>query len=1458
MTEHAKPEGTRKPDRAQIEEIRSLRSRLARFERSEVKHGQTDDVYRSLIASLPQGLLIVQEGQIVLANEAMADLTGYSIDEMKAATPQQVQAFVHPEDRALVWGRYRDRLTGKPAPKHYEFRGIRKDGNTCWLEVYVGAIEYGGKHAVQAVFTDITERKKVELGLRQSNDLLRAIIEAAPTAIIGLDLDGNVHTVWNQAAEKMLGWTAQEAMGRPLPSVPVAGQEEFRGFREQIRRGLTLDGVEVRRQRKDGTPIDYSIYASPLHDVDGRIAGNVAVLVDITERKRMEAALRDSERKLEEAQRIAHVGHWEHDLDAGTITGSDETLRVFGVAPRERTLSFARFSELVHPEDKERVAQKVAEALRDCEPFDLEYRVVRPAGEVRFVYVQCNVTREESGRPRRLFGIVQDITERRQAVEALRRSEEKYHTIVDTATEGIWLLGPDTRTTFANARMTEMLGVSYEETIGRALTDFMYEEDIPDHVRKMQNRRDGVSENYERRFRRKDGRTVWTLVSATPVFDDEHRFQGSFGMFTDITDRRRAEEELRRSESRYRIVADNTYDWEFWIGPDGRFLYSSPSCHRITGHTADDFRRDPGLLNRLVHPDDRECFSLHCSHVMEERTPGEIEYRIVLADGSVRHIGHVCQPVFDERGEYLGMRGSDRDITKRKQVEQDIVLLSFALNNVREAAFLIDEDASFHFVNEEACRVLGYTREELLGLGTPDVDPDFPMERWPGHWNDLKMRRSLTFESRHRAKDGRTFPVEINANYVEYEGRSYDLALVRDITERRRTENELISAHKQRERLLLFNEALLSAIPTPVFYKDQEGRYLGCNRAFSEIMGVTAEEMKGRTVYELWPEEHAREYHRKDLELVANPTRQTYEFRVLDKNGVVRPVIYAKDVFRDENGQPAGIVGAFLDITDRTQAEEALRESEQRFRDLYENAPNAYFSIGVDGRIRRCNRRAGGLLGYAAEELVGRPVTELYADTVHGKEKAKHVLRRFQAGETVGDQELEMQKVDGNRVWISLTVDAVRDAQGQIIESRSMVVDITERKRAESIRNARLHLLQFATTHSLDELLQATLDELETFTESQIGFYHFLEADQRTLSLQTWSTRTLRDMCTAEGKGRHYSVSEAGVWVDCIRERRPVIHNDYASLPHRKGMPPGHAPVIRELVVPVFRGDQIVAILGVGNKPRDYAEGDVEIVSNLADLAWDIAERKRAEMQAENRRAELLHVSRLNTLGEMASGLAHELSQPLSAILNFASAGVRRVTSGGADVNGIARSLEKIADQAKRAGNILGRIRALAQRRPPQFASVDMNEVVKDVVDLISWEARRQEVGIKLELADGLPSIRADTTQMEQVVLNLARNAIEAMGAVAQRPRLLTIRTRTRGDALVQIEVRDTGVGLPEDSVSRIFEPFFTTKANGLGVGLSISRTIVEMHNGTLEAKRNADCGSTFVLALPVAQSETP
>jgi PAS domain-containing protein len=213
-----------------------------------------------------------------------------------------------------------------------------------------------------------------------------------------------------------------------------------------------------------------------------------------------------------------------------------------------------------------------------------------------------------------------------------------------------------------------------------------------------------------------------------------------------------------------------------------------------------------------------------------------------------------------------------------------------------------------------------------------------------------------------------------------------------------------------------------------------------------------------------------------------------------------------------------------------------------------------------------------------------------------------------------GTLEFEISGLKGQRKWLDTQAVPFRNEQGEIVALLGITRDITDKKKANAIFDAQVRLNAIASTSGLDDMLQAVLDEAETLTGSSIGFFHFLEDDQITLNLQAWSTRTLSSMCTAEGKGQHYPIDSAGVWVDCVRERKPVIHNNYQTLPHIKGLPEGHAPVIRELVVPIIRNNRIDAIIGVGNKPDDYTDRDVEVLSQFASIACDVALRKKAEL----------------------------------------------------------------------------------------------------------------------------------------------------------------------------------------------------------------------------------------------------
>ena len=287
---------------------------------------------------------------------------------------------------------------------------------------------------------------------------------------------------------------------------------------------------------------------------------------------------------------------------------------------------------------------------------------------------------------------------------------------------------------------------------------------------------------------------------------------------------------------------------------------------------------------------------------------------------------------------------------------------------------------------------------------------------------------------------------------------------------------------------------------------------------------------------------------------------------------------------------------------------------------IIRSAPNIIVGLGEGSRILLFNDFAEKLTGYEREAVLGKNWIDLFVPKKMRQELYGVFKEIVDNKAVVHRYENRIITRSGEERLISWNSTVITE-NGNFKMVLSTGEDITDRRLAEDLVHIRLRLFEFAAAHSLEELLRKTLDEVGELTRSPIGFYHFVENDQKTLWLQAWSTRTVKEFCKAEGKGTHYGIEQAGVWVDCVHQRRPVIHNDYASLPHRKGLPPGHAQVIRELAVPIMRAERIVAILGVGNKPTDYTDADIEIVSYLADIAWEIAERKRAEEE----RTKLVH-----------------------------------------------------------------------------------------------------------------------------------------------------------------------------------------------------------------------------------------
>jgi two-component system sensor kinase FixL len=250
----------------------------------------------------------------------------------------------------------------------------------------------------------------------------------------------------------------------------------------------------------------------------------------------------------------------------------------------------------------------------------------------------------------------------------------------------------------------------------------------------------------------------------------------------------------------------------------------------------------------------------------------------------------------------------------------------------------------------------------------------------------------------------------------------------------------------------------------------------------------------------------------------------------------------------------------------------------------------------------------------------------------------------------------------------------------------------------------------------------------------------------------------------------------------------------------------------------------------------------------------DVTAERRAEDLARMRLMEVAHVARLSTLGGMATEMAHELNQPLSAIASYCEAARRMLDAGGTPATELGPVLGEIAGQANRAAEVIRRLRRFTRRQEPQMAVMDIGDAIAEVLELTEVEARWHGVEMVFAPTDELPPVYADLILVEQVLLNLARNGIEAMTRAGEGPRRLRLRARRDGPDFVEVEVSDTGAGLPEAELDRVFEPFYTTKSQGMGLGLAISRTIVEAHGGRLWVVRPEGGGTAFHFTLPVAR----
>lgn len=506
------------------------------------------------------------------------------------------------------------------------------------------------------------------------------------------------------------------------------------------------------------------------------------------------------------------------------------------------------------------------------------------------------------------------------------------------------------------------------------------------------------------------------------------------------------------------------------------------------------------------------------------------------------------------------------------------------------------------------------------------------------------------------------------------------------------------------------------------------------------------------------------------------------------------------------------------DITQQKRAIDAMLESEKMFRAIADYTYSLEAWIGTDGRLIWMNPAIERFTGYTAEEC--KAMADFPARLLHPEDRSRllALYAKACAGSSGNDVRYRLLHRDGSILWVSASWQPICGIDGKPLGWRSSHRDVTDRVRVE-------------------EALRASESKFRQFFGTLPEYAYIVSPEGTILDLNEAAIRAL-GYEREEILGRSLSM----IYAPQSRARMRELFAQWRQEGH----------LAREEMEIVCKDGRTRPVLLNAGAVRDGAGR----ILYSAVIQVDITEQKQAQQQAEQRQAELLHVSRLSTLGEMASGLAHELNQPLTAVMSFAGAALRSIQAGDVDKGRLAGILEQVVSQSTRAGEIIRRVRALAQRRQFRLRPVDVNKIVEDVLGLLATGIRHKEVDVVPELADGLPTVLADSIQLEQVLLNLVGNAIEAMESVEPQQRRLTLRTLAESGGAVKVVVSDTGPEIGPEMRARMFNPFFTTKEDGLGVGLSISRSIIESHHGQLWLDPEPGRGCTFAFTLRAIASK--
>jgi len=1097
---------------------------------------------------------------------------------------------------------------------------------------------------------------------------------------------------------------------------------------------------------------------------------------------------------------------------------------------------------------------------------------------------------------------IQRAVEKSAAKKALYESEKRLQSLIENAPDGIVLVGLDGKYKYASPAALRIFGYNMEDVTGGNPVEQTHPEDLPMVLEVLQNLIANPSNVPTIQYRFKHGDSSWRWIESTFTnLRAEPSVEAIVINFRDITERKRAEEALAASESKLRALVEQVPAIVYTESAKTReTLYISPQVEKITGYTPAEWVKDHDTWKKMIHPQDLNALLAVDERTNENLEPFYNEYRILTRDGRTRWIHDEAVVIQNQNGTPLFWHGVMYDITERKQVEEALRQRENLLNKIFDVLpvglWLADKNGKLTRSNQSGREIWG--AEPLVGQEQYGVfkarhlpsGEEFSPDDWAlahtiqeGVTVLDEMLEIETFDGQKKVILNYTTPIFNETGKVD------GAVIVNlDITERKQAE-EALHESEEKYRLLIDQSPYAISI-------HQDGKLIFVNPAAVSMLGAqSADELIGRPISAvIHPDEMDATRDRIQRMLQGETGLYPVEDRNVRLDGSVVPVEVSAAPFTFK-GSPAIQVIA-LDITKRKQAEELIRESEQRYHSIFDGVQDAIFIETKDGRILEVNKRACEIFGYKRDEFLKKTVSDLVP-------KGQKIIYPADTEPKTSSLPIETVNRRANGELFPIEISGgVQVINGEEV-LLAIVRDITERKLAQE--NIRQHIKELELLYQSGLVFSQLLNPKEIAQKiinllgEKLNWHHTairLVHGQDELELLAFDQPGLEDKAQAQAVLTHFKnvVTHIGEGLSgwAIQQAKTVRLGDVSSDPHYIATYPG---LHSGLYIPLKSGDRMVGVISIeSEQPDAFSEADEQLLTTLANQAanafenarlyqtaqQEIVERKRIEnLLAEERNqlaqrveertsdlsrvnADLEHAVRVKD--EFLASMSHELRTPLTGILGLSE--VLQLKIYGELNDKQSTALKNIEESGRHLLDLINDILDLskieARKLELQFAPYSLADICQGSLQLIKGMVQHKHQHVNYSFPTEPIIVRADARRLKQVLVNLLSNAIKF---TPENGELGLEVEAIQSERKIKLTVWDKGIGIKPEDMHKLFKPFtqldsgLSREYSGTGLGLSLVQHLTELHNGGIEVESNLGKGSRFTIILPWSpQNTTP